>query len=120
MIYDIDNDPYYKKVIFEIKIPFEAKSEDGVIYKGITPNIKQNIVIFIDEEGGSEFKLKVDTSSYMLGNIIERDNKSYFSFETYIIISVVKKSSYAYSLFRILLRTWSMFRIWRLYMWWIL
>ena len=91
MIYDIDNDPYYKKVIFEIKIPFEAKSEDGVIYKGITPNIKQNIVIFIDEEGGSEFKLKVDTSSYMLGNIIERDNKSYFSFETYIIISVVKK-----------------------------
>ena len=91
MIYDIDNDPNYKNVIFEIKIPFEAKSKDGVIYKGISPSIKQNIVIFTDEEGGSEFKLKVDTSSYMLGNIIERDNKSYFSFETYIIISIVKK-----------------------------
>lgn len=90
-IYDID-DTNYKKVMFEIKIPFEAKSEDGTIYKGISPNIKQNIAIFIDGKYDElQFELEIDTKSYMLEDITTIDNESYFSFETYIIISIVKK-----------------------------
>ena len=90
--YDIDDNPDYKSVNFEIKIPFEAKSENGIIYQGFTPSIKQNIVLFIKDKGdGLQFKLKVDTSSNVLGDIIERDSKSYFSLGTYIITSVVAR-----------------------------
>lgn len=91
-VYDIDDDSNYKKVMFEIKIPFEAKSEDGTIYKGVSPNIKQNIVIFIDGKYEElQFELKIDTRSYILEDITIIDNESNFSFETYIIISTVKK-----------------------------
>ncbi|QQY79289.1 hypothetical protein JL105_08845 [Keratinibaculum paraultunense] len=90
-IYDIDDDPNYKNVMFEIKIPFEARSKDGTIYKGVSPNIKQNIVIIDGKYEELQFKLEIDTRSYVLGDITTIENESYFSFETCITISIVKK-----------------------------
>ena len=92
-IYDIKDRPNFKRAIFEIKVPFQIKTQSGVVYKGFVSNIKRDIVLFMPDSKRDEFnfKLRIETSSKLLGDVIEEDNKSYFTLGTYIIINVVSK-----------------------------
>jgi hypothetical protein len=79
-IYDIKDRPDFKRAIFEIGIPFQVKAQKGVVYKGLISNIKRDIVLFMPNFQGNKFnlKLKIETSSRLLGDVIHKDNKSYF------------------------------------------
>ena len=91
-IYDIEDRPNFKRGIFEIGIPFQVKTQK-IVYNGLISNIKQDIIFSIPDcqRNKFDFKLRIKTRSRVLGDIIEEGNKSYFTLETYIIISVVSK-----------------------------
>jgi len=92
-IYNIENRPDYKRIIFEVRIPFNVETYNGGIYSGFLPDIKKDVVLFIPDIKRSELKFNIDlqTNSKVLGDVIDYNNNSYFTSGISMIISVVAK-----------------------------
>lgn len=87
----ITNRPNFKRVRFTIRIPFEVETEEGTNITGYLPDIFKDIVLFIPDNTRDEFNFKivVETSSKVLGDITQSDNLINFAAGVFIIIKVV-------------------------------
>ena len=89
-IMDIANQPNFKRVRFTLRIPFEVITTKGNIIKGFLPDIYKDVILFMpDARDEFEFRIVVETSSEILGEPIETDNKLTFAVGVFIITKVV-------------------------------
>lgn len=92
-IYNIENRPNFKRIVFHIRIPFNAITYDEKIHNGFLPDIKKDIVLFMPDFERDEFNFNIDieTNSQVLGDIIQSENKPCFTSKVSILVSVVGK-----------------------------
>lgn len=84
--------PNFKRVRFVLKVPFEIYTMDGKIIAGYLPNIQKDIVMFIPEaRDQTTFKIEVETSSKLLTEPDNFQNKLIFSAGVFILIRAVCK-----------------------------
>ncbi|MDR5658410.1 hypothetical protein RH915_02800 [Serpentinicella sp. ANB-PHB4] len=86
----IKNQSNFKRVVFEVEVPFQAESNDEKVYKGLISNIKQDLILFMPDANRSEFdfEVKLDTRSQVLEEVTEQ-NEIYYKFGITLLISVV-------------------------------
>lgn len=90
VINDIPNKPHFRRVRFDLRIPYEIFFKDGTTRQENLPEISKDIVMFIpDARDEFEFKIVLETSSNILGQpLIDETNVS-FSAGIFMIIKVV-------------------------------
>lgn len=90
IINDIPNKPHFRRVRFDLRIPYEIFFKDGTTRQENLPDISKDIVMFIpDARDEFEFNIVADTSSNILGQPIIDDNNVSFSVGIFVIIKVV-------------------------------
>lgn len=90
IVTDIPNRPNFKRVRFTIRIPFEITTECGATIEGFLPDIFKDIVLFIpDSRDEFNFRIVIETSSKLLGEITVVDCIATFAVGVFIIVKVV-------------------------------
>lgn len=87
----IDNRPNFKRVRFTLRIPYEITNTDGEVEEGFLPDILKDIVLFIPDEVRDEFdfRIVVETSSRVLGEVIQSNGTINFAVGVFVIVKVV-------------------------------
>lgn len=90
IVTDIPNKPHFRRVRFDLRIPYEIFFNDGTSRLENLPDISKDIVMFIpDARDEFEFNIVPETSSNILGQPIIDDNNVTFSVGIFMILKVV-------------------------------
>lgn len=90
IVNDIPNKPHFRRVRFDLRIPYEIFFKDGTSRQENLPDISKDIVMFIpDARDEFEFNIVPETSSNILGQPIIDDNNVNFSVGIFMILKVV-------------------------------
>jgi len=77
-------------VQFTLRIPFNVITIDQSVIKGYLPDIHKNVMLFMpDGRDELNFKIIVETTSKLLGNIIQLNDTLAFSVGVFSIIKVI-------------------------------
>lgn len=90
IINDIPNRQHFRRVRFDLRIPYEIFFENGRSQRESLPDISKDIIMFIpDARDEFKFKIVAETSSNILGQPIIDDNSISFSAGIFMILKVV-------------------------------
>lgn len=87
----IKNRENFKRVRFSLRIPYIIKNTKGDTFEEFLPDISKDIVLFIPDEVRDEFdfRIVVETSSKVLGDVVKCDGKLNFAVGVFVIVKVV-------------------------------
>lgn len=87
---DIENRPYFRRVRFTLRIPFQVTDEDRDLTEGFLSDIEKDIIMFIpDARDEFEFKIIVDTNTNLLGQPLKEEKKLTFAVGIFVVVKVV-------------------------------
>ncbi len=93
MVADLKGRKNFKRVKFTLRIPYEIITKCGKTFEEYLPDIEKDVILFIpdDKRDEFEFKIVVETSSRVLGDVYQCDGIINFAVGVFIIIKVVGK-----------------------------
>ena len=91
-IYDLHNQPHFKRVRFILKVPFQIITTNNKTIDGYLPDILMDIVMYMPEARDEfTFDISVETSSKLLRPPIKEDNRLNFPVGVFIKVGAVGK-----------------------------
>ncbi|MBS4540055.1 hypothetical protein GOQ27_16375 [Clostridium sp. D2Q-11] len=91
IVSSLPNRDNFKRVRFTLRIPYVIKNTKGETFEDFLPDILKDIVLFIPDDVRDEFdfRIVVETSSKVLGDVDKCDDKLNFAVGVFIIVKVV-------------------------------
>jgi len=90
IVTDIPGRPNFRRVRFTLRVPFVITRTNGTTVEGFLPDIFKDIVLFIpDARDEFDFRIVVETSSQVLGDVAQTDGSVIFAVGVFVIVKVV-------------------------------
>lgn len=91
IVTDMEGQPDFRRVRFTVRIPFQVLDTNGnVILESVLPDVNKDVILYIpDARDEFDFRIVVETSSGVLGQVIESGDLLDFAVGTYVIVKVV-------------------------------
>lgn len=92
-VIDLPRRKNFKRVKFTLRIPYEIITDGCKVFEEFLPDIEKDVILFIPQDKRDEFDFKiiVETSSRVLGDVTQTNCIIEFAAGVFIIIKVVGK-----------------------------